>query len=92
MRVPRRHRFRSELDPGELFRRLPPEARFRLAGPGRTEAFGAEPRSVVSPATAAGDPSPLLSRSLRTALPRVPGIDPAGGSTPQAGFRGEQSA
>ena len=78
MRVPRRHRFRTDVTADELFRRLPPIHRFRLAGTGRPDTFGADPVATVSPTTAPDDPSPLLVRALRDALPRVPSTRTAG--------------
>ena len=71
MRIPRRHEFRTNRTPRELFARLPARHRFRLAGPGRTDTFGAEPVAVWS--VAADSPAPFddLVAALRR-MPRLP--------------------
>ncbi|MEZ5066764.1 MAG: anthranilate synthase component I family protein [bacterium] len=74
MSIPRRHSFRRPADVGACFRTLPTEHRFRLAGPGRPEVIGAEPRTIVSRRRTDRGDAPSLEERLRTVLPRVPSI------------------
>ena len=85
MRVPRRHRFRSELSSDDLFRRLPPVHRFRFtSGWGRTTTFGAEPVSAIA---IEGPEDPFAAKWLRARLPRVPvGRDPGAFEGGAVGF------
>ncbi|MCA9753303.1 MAG: anthranilate synthase component I family protein, partial [Gemmatimonadetes bacterium] len=72
MSIPRRHSFRRPADVGACFRTLPAEHRFRLAGPGRPDVIGAEPRAIVSQRRTGGDDAPSLEERLRATLPRIP--------------------
>lgn len=71
MRVPHRHEFRTARSPRELFARLPARNRFRLAGPGRVDTFGAEPIAVWSAAAGSATPFDDLVAALRT-MPLLP--------------------